>query len=128
MAAISIILVSVTGFLLSLIILKSYKQPEQPVWKTSLLPLLFYGPRHGLVPPTEPTPVPYLDDLDKKASQITARWQSGMFAGFVETRPYSKGKNYDIDMGSLLGVEEGVDWRAGSGNYPDEIQGLPKVV
>jgi hypothetical protein len=62
-------------------ILQSYKKPEQPVWKTSLLPLLFYGPQHGL-PPNEPTPVPDLDDLDKKASQIRARWQSGMYAGF----------------------------------------------
>jgi hypothetical protein len=116
-----IILVSVTGVLLLLMILKSYKQPDKPVWKTSLLPLLFYGPRYGLVPPNEPTSVSDLDDLDKRASQIRARWQSSMFAGFLTTWPYSKGKNHDIDMGSLLGVEEGADRLAGGENYPDEI-------
>ena len=110
-----ILLVSVAGVLLSLMILQSYQKPEQPVWKTSLLPLLFYGPRNGLVPPNEPTPVPDLDDLDKRANKIRARWQSGMYAGFVETRPYSKVKNHDIDMDSLLGVEEEADRQAGRG-------------
>jgi hypothetical protein len=34
---------------------------------------------------------------------------------FVETRPYSKGKSHDIDMDSLLGVEEEADRQAGRG-------------
>ncbi|KAK1460106.1 hypothetical protein CMEL01_03105 [Colletotrichum melonis] len=41
--ALPIILVGLCGILLGWIILKNYNDPEQPVWKGSVLPLLFFG-------------------------------------------------------------------------------------
>jgi hypothetical protein len=70
-----------------------------------------FGPFHWLQTPS----LRFYNQLDKRASQIRARWQSGMFAGFVTTRPYSKGQNHDIDMDSLLGVEEDSGRQGGQG-------------
>ncbi|GKT51044.1 uncharacterized protein ColSpa_11225 [Colletotrichum spaethianum] len=51
--ALPIILVVICAFLLGWIIFKNYSDPEQPVWKGSVLPLLFFG-LHNTVGPREP--------------------------------------------------------------------------
>lgn len=38
-----VVLAAITAVLLFLILMKHSREPEQPVWKSSLLPFLFYG-------------------------------------------------------------------------------------
>lgn len=78
-----IILVSATAVLLLVAIVQSWKDPNIPVWKTSVLPLVFYGV--GSSDGGEAKAVESPMDLDKlraHAESITARFQTSPGAGF----------------------------------------------
>lgn len=99
-------LVATTALLLILTVLGNLREHSQPVWKSSVLPLIFYGINvKSLSSDMEgPRPVADLDRLDEQASQMTVRFQNGMDAGFVGVDD-AYGSDEDIDLDSLLTVE-----------------------
>lgn len=99
-------LVATTAVLLILTVLQNIKEHRQPVWKSSVLPLIFYGidVRSMSSDSEEPRPVADLDQLDEQASRMTVRFQNGMDAGFVGVND-ACGSDKDIDMNSLLTAE-----------------------
>ncbi|KAI1078194.1 hypothetical protein F5B20DRAFT_592082 [Whalleya microplaca] len=74
-------LVAVTAALLIITIVQNRRDHNQPVWKSSVLPLLFHGfgqPHDG------PRAAMDLDQLAAAAANTQARFQSGADAGFVD--------------------------------------------
>ncbi|KAF4334284.1 hypothetical protein FBEOM_11869 [Fusarium beomiforme] len=61
-------LMAITLVLLIVAVVQGFTNPRMPVWKTSILPLLFYGP--NVVERTQETG---LDDLQKEAGRIVVR-------------------------------------------------------
>lgn len=101
-----IILVAVTAILLVLMVIQSSRNPEQPVWKSSLLPFIFYGVRGGSSSENEIRPALGLAELDRQAGTVSGRWYGGGDAGFVTSEcPPKKPLEQDFDMDSLLGVD-----------------------
>ncbi|KAG8162578.1 hypothetical protein KVR01_008343 [Diaporthe batatas] len=90
-----IILVVITAVLLALIVIQNYREPQQPVWKSSLLPFLFYGIRGESSSEDGIRPALGLTELDKQAKCVQGRWYAGINAGFVTSEK-------DIDLDSLL--------------------------
>ncbi|KAF6831068.1 hypothetical protein CMUS01_07488 [Colletotrichum musicola] len=74
-----IILVCATAILLLAAIVQSWRDPSLPVWKTSVLPLLFYGvgSSDGGTSSTLD-----LDELRAHAESVTARFRTGPNTGF----------------------------------------------
>lgn len=66
-----VILVAITVLLLGCMVAQSLSQRSQPVWKTSILPLLFYNitdpPTHNY---EEPRAVADIDTLGKRAKKM----------------------------------------------------------
>lgn len=95
-----------TAILLISTVLKNLREDRQPVWKSSLLPLIFYGAdvRSLSSDMEEPRPVADLDQLDEKASRMRVRFQNGMGAGFVAVDG-TGGSGEDIDVDSLRTAE-----------------------
>lgn len=100
-----ILLVIVTVLLLGYMVAQSLSMRSQPVWKTSILPLLFYNIK-GLETPTdkEPRAVADLDRLRKRARHIRVRWQGGANAGFSGDGETGKTgtEDQEADLDSLL--------------------------
>lgn len=99
-------LVGATGAMLVLMILQNCHDDGQPVWKSSLFPLLFHG-FHTSQPSTMissgPRPVMNLDDMRGEASVKLAKFRRGHDAGFVDVGEASGSKRpRDIDMDILL--------------------------
>ncbi|KAG6364268.1 hypothetical protein INS49_005867 [Diaporthe citri] len=99
-------LVATTAVLLILTVLQNLREHRQPVWKSSVLPLIFYGidVRSLSLDTEEPQPVVDLDQLDELASRMRVRFQNGLDAGFVGVDD-ACGSDEGIDMDSLLTAE-----------------------
>ncbi|UQC75381.1 uncharacterized protein CLUP02_02035 [Colletotrichum lupini] len=109
--ALPIILVGLCGILLGWIILKNYNDPEQPVWKGSVLPLLFFGlhdtmgpkgtaggasnggdgPRDGVRMARNMTffkengrSAPELHRIQQESGRMRVRFHGGMDPGFLD--------------------------------------------
>jgi hypothetical protein len=76
-----IFLIVVTVALLAWIMVKVYLQPEMPVWKSSLLPLLFHGFRNQGAGERQ---MVHMDELEKRAGRVMAVMDMGDGVGFVE--------------------------------------------
>lgn len=84
-------LVGATAAVLSLMVLQTYHEAgRQPVWKSSLFPLLFHG-FHASQPSSSvavsaagPRPVMNLDEMRDEASTKLAKFRKGHDAGFVD--------------------------------------------
>lgn len=102
-----IILVAVTAVLLVLMVVQNSRNPEQPVWKSSLLPFIFYGVRGGSSSEDEVRPALGLAELDRQAGNVSGRWYGGGDAGFVtsESPPKKPPEQDTFDMDSLLGTD-----------------------
>lgn len=88
-------LTAAAGTLLFLMMMQNYQDPEQPVWKSSVLPLLY----HGFGPAK---PAMDLDEMKGQAHHVRTRFQTGTDAGFVNlTHPGGAPCN-DIDMDLLM--------------------------
>ncbi|KAF5596557.1 hypothetical protein FPCIR_3963 [Fusarium pseudocircinatum] len=76
-------LVAITMLLLIVAVVQGFTNPGMPVWKTSILPLLFYGP--NVVGHTQETD---LDDLQKEAERVIVRIEhdESVRLGQVDTR------------------------------------------
>ncbi|KAF5562699.1 hypothetical protein FNAPI_3018 [Fusarium napiforme] len=76
-------LVAITMLLLIVAVVQGFTNPGMPVWKTSILPLLFYGP--NVVNHTQETD---LDDLQKEAGRAIVRIEhdESVRLGQVDTR------------------------------------------
>ncbi|KAK8080998.1 hypothetical protein PG997_008816 [Apiospora hydei] len=98
-----IALVVATGAMLVLMILQNYSDDRQPVWKSSLFPLLFHG-FHASQPATMsgPRAVMNLDEMRGEASVKLAKFRKGHEAGFVDVGEASGSRARDIDMDILL--------------------------
>ncbi|KAK7926693.1 hypothetical protein PG985_003691 [Apiospora marii] len=97
-------LTAATGALLVRMILQNCRDDGQPVWKSSLFPLLFHG-FHTSQPTTMaggPRPVMNLDDMRGEASVKLAKFRRGHDAGFVDVGEASGARPRDIDMDVLL--------------------------
>lgn len=99
-------LVATTAALLILTVLQNNREHRQPVWKSSVLPLIFYGidVRSLSSDMGEPRPVADLHQLDEQASRMRVRFHNGMDAGFVGVDD-DCGSHEDIDLDSLLTAE-----------------------
>lgn len=103
-----IILVAINLLLLGYMIVQSLCRRSQPIWKTSILPLLFYNirdirRREG----EEPRLVADMDTLDKRAKHMQVKWKAGADTGFVVVGRRESGKeDEDIDLDSLLIPDE----------------------
>lgn len=101
-----IILVAFTAVLLLFMVIQNSRDPDQPVWKSSLLPFIFYGVRGGLSSEDEVRPALDLAELDRQAGNVSGRWYGGEDAGFVTSESPPKEPLEDgIDMDSLLGAD-----------------------
>lgn len=107
-----ICVVATAAALLVCMMVRSGRNPSQPVWKSSLLPFLFY--RHedtstGLTAPGRPAVG--LGELNAQAAKTVVRWRPGVDAGFAVDRTSNGGfprrgaDEQDINMDSLLGDE-----------------------
>ncbi|KAH7248630.1 uncharacterized protein BKA55DRAFT_513665 [Fusarium redolens] len=76
-------LMAITMGLLIIAVIQGFTNPGMPVWKTSILPLLFYGP--NVVHQTQETD---LDDLQKEAGRLIVRIEhdESVRLGQVDTR------------------------------------------
>ncbi|KAF6787347.1 hypothetical protein CSOJ01_15230 [Colletotrichum sojae] len=74
-----IVLASATTVLLLVAVIQSCKDPTMPVWKTSVLPLLFYGVGSSDGGTSSSLD---LDELHAHAGSITARFRTGSSTGF----------------------------------------------
>lgn len=74
-----VILTIIISILLIWMMIRGWRHPEQPVWKNSLLPLLFYGFR-GSDPGSQPLET--RDGLDKRAQETMAMFRADGGPGF----------------------------------------------
>ncbi|KAI2640860.1 hypothetical protein GGS26DRAFT_180332 [Hypomontagnella submonticulosa] len=102
------ILVAITAAILIAIIIQNLRDHKQPVWKSSLLPLLYYG--FGETHHQDPrTPVMDLTQMNRAASDTRAKFRNGAGAGFVDVTPTVSGidlmmrkRGRDVDVDSLI--------------------------
>ncbi|OTB01112.1 hypothetical protein M426DRAFT_266618 [Hypoxylon sp. CI-4A] len=97
------ILIAATTAILVATILQNVRNREQPVWKSSLLPLLYYGFAQRIDPSK---PVMGLSELNQAAANAKAVFRNGAEAGFVGAYPISENverqKRRNMDVDSLL--------------------------
>ncbi|KAF6818882.1 hypothetical protein CPLU01_13171 [Colletotrichum plurivorum] len=74
-----IVLVCATAILLLAAIVQSWREPNLPVWKTSVLPLIFYGVGSSDGGTSSALD---LDELRAHAESVTARFRTGPNTGF----------------------------------------------
>ncbi|KAI2472449.1 hypothetical protein F4781DRAFT_445381 [Annulohypoxylon bovei var. microspora] len=100
------ILVAATGAVLVAIIVQNLRDRRQPVWKSSLLPLLYYGFDRRAHNEDPNRPVMDLTELNQAASDMRVRLRSGAEAGFVDVTPtideLIRRKGRDIEVDSLI--------------------------
>lgn len=94
-----IILAALSTLLLGVMIVKSLRDGDQQVWKSSVLPLLFYSPGH---PMDEPGPA-NLNELSTESRRTTMTFRNGPDAGFV--RKMENPHLRDAEVDSLMDVE-----------------------
>ncbi|KAI5925168.1 hypothetical protein F4810DRAFT_661303 [Camillea tinctor] len=96
--AMPLTLLAITTILLVSTIIGNRTSQGHPLWKSSVLPLLFYGFRSG--PSASPEPLADLDQLRDRTKDVKVKLQDGYDAGFIETdgnRGYTTGRDVDID-------------------------------
>lgn len=96
-----IILTGATVILLIMVIVRTAFEEDQPVWKTSVLPLLFYG--LGQKPDNIAKPAVDLDQLQQDASKIKTKFANGGNAGFISNNEQIGNDQMDVD--SLMGYD-----------------------
>ncbi|KAK6082490.1 hypothetical protein SCUP234_04329 [Seiridium cupressi] len=98
-----LVLLAATAAILILMMVQNYRDPRQPVWKSSVLPLLFHG--FDSTSRTNPKPAMTLDQMKDQARHVRAKFQSGMDAGFIDMTGASERntRSRDVDMDSLIG-------------------------
>ncbi|KAH8681712.1 hypothetical protein BX600DRAFT_447190 [Xylariales sp. PMI_506] len=74
-------LVAATTAILLLMVVQTYLDPDQPVWKSSALPLIFHG--FGYSPQAGPRPAMDIDQIKDQSFHIKAMFQKGEDTGFV---------------------------------------------
>lgn len=95
-----IVLAAMSTLLLGVMIIKSLRDGEQQVWKSSVLPLLFYGP--GRLTDEMSPAAADLDELSTESRRMTMAFRNGPGAGFVEKQdPRAR----DAEIDSLMEVE-----------------------
>lgn len=115
-----IILVLICAFLLLWIIVKNYTDPDQPVWKGSVLPLMFFGlhgpggPVQGGVRDGEPLDrsatfvrnngraAPELGRIQDEAGRMWVRFHGGKDPGFVDLGSQKNYRDAEASASSLL--------------------------
>ncbi|KAI1452754.1 hypothetical protein F4805DRAFT_470619 [Annulohypoxylon moriforme] len=97
------ILVAATGAVLVAIIVQNLLNKSQPVWKSSLLPLLYYGFDQHARNEDPNNPVMDLNEMNQAAADTTVKLRNGAEAGFVEVSSgineviRSRGRDFDVD-------------------------------
>ncbi|KAI0380397.1 hypothetical protein F5Y04DRAFT_97592 [Hypomontagnella monticulosa] len=102
------ILVVITAAILIAIIIQNLRDHRQPVWKSSLLPLLYYG--FGETHHQDPRmPVMNLNEMKQAAYDTKAKFRNGAGAGFIDVTPSVSGidlmmrkRGRDVDVDSLI--------------------------
>lgn len=98
-----VILVFFTAALLLFMIVKTSREVRQPVWKTSVLPLLFYGLGHSGEKETKPAME--LRELGREAGKIRTKFRNGDDAGFVDARGPFGGRR-DVEVDSFIEMDD----------------------
>ncbi|KAI1765376.1 hypothetical protein GGR53DRAFT_263822 [Hypoxylon sp. FL1150] len=104
------LLVAATAAALIIMILQNLRDHEQPVWKSSLLPLLYYGFHHkGRPGQHDPhRPAMNLTKMNQAASEVKTTFRNGADAGFVDVTDHSsldqilRQRARDADVDSLI--------------------------
>ncbi|KAI1373259.1 hypothetical protein F4677DRAFT_225800 [Hypoxylon crocopeplum] len=101
------ILVAATAVVLIVMILQNLRDHRQPVWKSSLLPLLYYGFGYERPHHEDPSrPVMDLTEMNQTASDTRAMFRNGDDAGFVNITPsindIIRRRGRDVDVDSLI--------------------------
>ncbi|KAI0897157.1 hypothetical protein F4806DRAFT_464291 [Annulohypoxylon nitens] len=99
-------LVIATGALMMAILMQNLHDPRQPVWKSSLLPLLYYGFDQRARSEEPNGAVMDLTKLNKAAANTKIELWNGTEAGLSEVDPkideFIRGKGKDIEMDSFV--------------------------
>ncbi|KAI1413810.1 hypothetical protein F5Y13DRAFT_179191 [Hypoxylon sp. FL1857] len=99
-------LVAATTVILITIILQNLRDNRQPVWKSSLLPLLYYGFTQHAHHEDPSRPIMNLPEMDHEVADTKAKFKKGDEARFVEVMPsideVIKCKERDVDVDSLI--------------------------
>ncbi|KAI0889538.1 uncharacterized protein GGS22DRAFT_176841 [Annulohypoxylon maeteangense] len=100
------ILVAATGAVLIAIIVQNLLNKKQPVWKSSLLPLLYYGFDQRALNEDPNKPIMDLNELNQAAADTNVKLRNGAEAGFVDVTPsiseVIRSRGRDVDVDSLL--------------------------
>ncbi|KAI1099350.1 hypothetical protein F4804DRAFT_345568 [Jackrogersella minutella] len=101
------ILVAATGAVLIAIIWQNLRDHRQPVWKSSLLPLLYYGFSQRAHQEDPSRPVMDLTELNQAATDTRVKFRNDAKAGFTDVTPsiddIIRRRGRDIDVDSLIG-------------------------
>ncbi|ROV96177.1 hypothetical protein VSDG_05026 [Cytospora chrysosperma] len=113
------ILVVICALLLTWILVKNYRDPDQPVWKGSVLPLIYLGLHDPGAAMQGPKPLkrlnsmqpfirengraaPELAMIKQDAGRMWVRFHGGNEPGFMEFGTGKKGHDTEASMASLL--------------------------
>ncbi|ROV91205.1 hypothetical protein VMCG_09358 [Cytospora schulzeri] len=142
-----VILVLLCALLLTWTLVKNYRDPDQPVWKGSVLPLVFLGLHDPGVNTRGPRPLNRLDSMQnfirengrsapelarikEDAGRMWVRFHGGNEPGFMELGTGGKKSNNDAEasMASLLAERRETKWSAdgGLGGIPPPPMGRPR--
>ncbi|TDZ25473.1 hypothetical protein Cob_v001494 [Colletotrichum orbiculare MAFF 240422] len=119
--ALPVVLVALCALLLACIVAKNYADPDQPVWKGSVLPLLFFGLHDTLGPRVQGAAVPNRDGERLARNTTLFREESGRSAPELDRIQHESGRMWvrfhgGTDPGFLdLGGRKG---DAEAGNAP----------
>ncbi|KAI1775735.1 hypothetical protein F4818DRAFT_414800 [Hypoxylon cercidicola] len=106
------LLVAASAAVLIAMIIQNLRDHAQPVWKSSLLPLLYYGFGHKRLDQQEPNEsVMSLTEMNQAASETKATFRNGADAGFVDVTDRTnldyalRQRTRDADVDSLIDRE-----------------------
>ncbi|KAI8959210.1 hypothetical protein F5Y11DRAFT_333769 [Daldinia sp. FL1419] len=97
------ILVAATAAILITMIIQNVRDHKQPVWKSSLLPLLYYGFGERAYQEDPNRPIMDISEMNKAAAETKTKFRNGVGAGFVDVTPtidelvIRKGRNVEVD-------------------------------
>ncbi|KAI0837824.1 hypothetical protein F5Y06DRAFT_297252 [Hypoxylon sp. FL0890] len=100
------VLVAAAAAVLVIIIVQNLRDHRQPVWKSSLLPLLYYGFDQRAHHEDPSRPVMDLTEMNREAADARIKFRNGAEAGFVDIVPsideIIRRKGRDVDVDSLI--------------------------
>ncbi|KAI2776395.1 hypothetical protein F4815DRAFT_484627 [Daldinia loculata] len=97
------ILVAATAAVLIAMITQNLRDQKQPVWKSSLLPLLYYGFGQRAYQEDPSRPVMDLSEMSKAAAETKTKFRNGARPGFVDIAPsidelvMQRGRDVEVD-------------------------------